>query len=37
MIEEKISDEFKSIVNSIKSEIKTTQINTISNIIMHLR
>ncbi len=32
MIEEKISENFKNVVNSIKSEIKTTQINTMQNV-----
>ena len=32
MIKEKISKELKSVVNSIKSEIKTTQINTMQNV-----
>ena len=36
MIEEKISDEFKNIVNSIKCEIKSTQINTIQQVNKHL-
>ena len=28
MVEQKISEDFKNIINNIKSEIKTTQINT---------
>lgn len=32
MIEEKVTEEFKNVVSSIKSEIKTTQINTIQQV-----